>query len=103
MISHWINNKYALAIKHHYTTPLEIVFKQFRLGGAIFLLGFVLIYTSKQMPESTIQELMLLVGLGAVIIGFIIAIMAHIRMTIIRLVNVFNPINKNSSDVNSDK
>jgi hypothetical protein len=84
-----------LALKQHYTTPLELVFNQFRLGAGIFFVGFILIYTSKQLHSSVVQELTLLMGVVIVLSGFCIAITAHIRMTIIRIIRVISKENTN--------
>lgn len=61
--------------------PLTQSFKQFRLGGVIFFAGLVIIYAASQLFEPSLtQELVTLVGLLVVGLGFIIAILAQIRM-----------------------
>ncbi|GAB2190729.1 hypothetical protein MAH1_23370 [Sessilibacter sp. MAH1] len=81
--------KYLRTIKTalfiHYNAPLSEIFKQFRLGASIFFVGMVGVYAAKQIPSSLTQEALLAISLLTVSIGFLIAILAHIRMTISRI------------------
>ena len=83
----WKNNRYWLALKHHYDAALPDVFNQFRIGLGLFFLGLVAIYASYKMPGSLTQEIILLIGLIIVGIGFVVAMLAQIRMLIIRIIN----------------
>ncbi len=74
----------------HYTAPLVVVFKQFRLGLGLFFCGLVLVYMAHQtMAPSLHQELTVLAGGVVLGIGFVLAMTAQIRMLIIRLVAFF--------------
>lgn len=81
------DNRFWQALKHHYSAPLTEVFKQFRLGLAIFFVGMVAVYASYKAPGSIVTETTLLLGLIVVGVGFIIAMLAQVRMIIIRFVN----------------
>lgn len=83
----WRNNRYWLALKQHYSASLDTVFNQFRLGAAIFFTGMIGVYAGYTMPSSWSQELLLLGSLIVVACGFLLAMMAHIRMIIIRIIN----------------
>ncbi|WP_439135601.1 hypothetical protein [Pseudomaricurvus sp.] len=77
-------------LKEHYSATLAQSFRQFKLGAMLFFLGGVLIYISvSAIQPSTSQELMLLTGLIIGGMGFLIAMMAQIRMLISRLVKFF--------------
>lgn len=85
------NNRWLQRLKQHYSAPLSQSFKQFKLGAMMFFLGGVLIYASSSaMPPSTQQELLLLTGLLTGGMGFLIAMMAQVRMMISRLVKFFS-------------
>lgn len=74
----------------HYTAPLVDVFKQFRMGLAVFFVGMVMVYMAHQtMVPSLQQELMMLAALIIAGIGFLIAMTTQIRMLIIRVVSFF--------------
>jgi len=81
------DNRYWQALKQHYGESLSVVFKQFRLGASIFFTGMVAVYAGHKLPSSWPQEITLALGLICVAVGFIIAMMAHIRMLIIRVIN----------------
>lgn len=73
-------------LKQHYLASLEQSFKQFRLGTVIFFAGLVVIYIASQsLTPSLAQELLTLTGLIIVGIGFIIAMLAQVRMLVGRL------------------
>lgn len=82
---HWQQRLYQ-----HYSAPLTTTFAQFRLGAMVFFLGGVLIYGASQMPGSLRQELLLLAGLVIGGGGFIIAMLAQVRMLISRLLHFFS-------------
>jgi flagellar biosynthesis protein FliR len=74
-------------LKNHYSVPLKQVFKTFRLGLALFFVGLVIVYMAYQtMPESLLQEVVMLIGLLVLGIGFLMGMLAQIRMLIIRIV-----------------
>lgn len=74
----------------HYSAPLQTVFKQFRLGGSLFFVGLLAIYFAHQTLEPSLrQEWIMLCGVVLVAIGFVIAMLAQIRMLIIRLLAFF--------------
>lgn len=70
-------------LKAYYTVPLNVPFKQFRNGSIYFGVGFIIIYLANQMsPPSATQELILLGGMLLAGVGFIMAMLAQIRMII---------------------
>ena len=77
-------------LKQHYSAPLDVSFKQFRLGAMLFFTGGVIIYISANLiSASASQEALLLGGLIIGGIGFIIAMMAQVRMLISRIYRFF--------------
>ncbi|NHN37759.1 hypothetical protein G8764_10670 [Pseudomaricurvus alcaniphilus] len=69
---------------------MELSFKQFKLGAMLFFFGGVLIYIAgTTLPPSTRQEILLLAGLVIGGFGFLIAMMAQLRMLISRLLRFF--------------
>jgi hypothetical protein len=75
----------------YFTVPLEITFKQFRLGLALFFCGLVIIYGASQLlPPSLQQELTVLAGLLTGGCGFAIAMLSQLRMTVSRVWHFFN-------------
>lgn len=84
-ISSWVT-----LLKEHYSAPLETSFKQFRLGAMLFFLGGVIAYISVNLIQPSLeQELTLLTGLIVGGSGFVIAMLAQIRMVISRIVRFF--------------
>lgn len=78
------------ALKEHYTAPLEVTFKQFRLGAMLFFLGGVMIYIAvNAIAPSARQEALLLMGLIIGGLGFFVAMLAQVRMLISRIVRFF--------------
>lgn len=78
------------ALKQHYSAPLEVSFKQFRLGAMLFFFGLVLVYIAiNNVAPSLIQEIITLIGLMITGLGFVIAMLAQIRMIISRIVTLF--------------
>jgi hypothetical protein len=86
-----MNKNWRKLLYDHYTSPPEKIFPQFKLGAVVFLLGLILIYGGHQLLEPSIQqELITLVGLITIGIGFTVAMMAQIRMLIGRILRFFN-------------
>lgn len=82
--------KWLRALKIYYTAPLEVAFKQFRLGLMTFFLGLVCIYIAHQLWQPSLeQEWITLIGLALVAIGFVLAMMAQIRSIISRVIGFF--------------
>ncbi len=82
--------KWLTALRLHYTAPLTKSFKQFRLGLGLFFLGLVLIYIAHQLwPPSLAQESITLAGLVLVGVGFLLAMLAQMRMVISRILVFF--------------
>lgn len=78
------------AFKQHYTGSLERGFQQFRLGLSFFFLGVVGLYIATQaMEPSLAQELVVLVSLIIGGVGFLIAMLAHVRMLVGRIIRFF--------------
>lgn len=78
------------ALKNHYTASMERGFQQFRLGVSCFFLGVVGLYIATQAIEPSLtQEVVLLMSLIIGGIGFVIAMMAHLRMLIGRIIRFF--------------
>jgi hypothetical protein len=78
------------ALKQHYTAPMEMSFKQFRLGAMLFFFGLVLIYiATNNVAPSLAQEIITLVGLCIAGAGFVTAMLAQVRMVISRFVTFF--------------
>lgn len=82
--------RWAAFLKAHYSAPLSISFKQFKLGAMLFFFGFVVIYLANNLyPPSARQEMIFLLGLIIGGLGFIIAMMAQVRMLISRILHFF--------------
>jgi hypothetical protein len=74
------------ALYQHYITPPEQVFPRFRLGAMIFFWGLIFIYGGSQLlTPSFTQELVILLALILIGIGFLMALMAQVRMLIGRI------------------
>lgn len=79
-------NKYVAALKQYYSAPLEKTFKQFRDNAIYFSVGLITIYLANTaMESSTLQEVIVLLGLCLTLYGFVMAMLAQIRMLISRL------------------
>lgn len=77
-------------LKAHYTAPWEASFYQFRLGFAFFFLGLVLLYGAHQLlSPSLAQELAVLLALLICGAGFLVAMLAQVRMVISRILRFF--------------
>ena len=80
--------KTALLI--YYSAPLRVVFKKFRDGLIYFAVGMMTIIMVNQYMESSLQrDLIALAGLVLTIIGFFMAITAHMRLIIGRIIQFF--------------
>lgn len=74
----------------HYSVDLAVVFKQFRNGALAFGGGLMMIfYANTQLEPSLQQELIVLFALVLGSAGFIIAMLAQMRMIIGRFVQFF--------------
>lgn len=81
----WANIKAAL--KEHYSAPLEVTFKRFRLGASCFFTGGMFIWISVRAIEpSAAQEALLLLGMLLAGAGFLMAMLAQMRHIISRFV-----------------
>lgn len=77
-------------LKAYYSAPLNTTFRQFRSGLIYFAVGLIIIYLANtNLPDSMKQELITMAGIIMVAVGFFIAMMAHIRMIISRVVHFF--------------
>ena len=84
------NNRYVQALFEHYSAPIEDIFKQFRLGAIAFGIGIALVIAANATMEPSVQqELLALVGLVGGGLGFVIAMMAQLRMMIGRFVRFY--------------
>lgn len=84
------NNRWVLLLKEHYSAPLSVSFRQFRLGAMLFFLGGVLIYVANtQFAPSATQEAIVLAGITVGGSGFVWAMLAQMRMLISRIVRFF--------------
>ncbi|NIB42046.1 hypothetical protein HBA55_20745 [Pseudomaricurvus alkylphenolicus] len=83
-------NRWLTLLKNHYSAPLELSFRQFKLGAMLFFTGLVIVYLAhQQLPPSVTLEVVTLVGLLLVGVGFLLAMLAQIRMLISRILNFF--------------
>ena len=89
MVTTYIKSAIKITLKAlniYYSVPLEKSFKQFRIGATFFCVGLIIIYLANQtIPPSLKQEIIIAIALFIAAIGFLIAIMAHIRMLISRI------------------
>lgn len=86
-------------LHRHYTAPLEISFRQFRWGLSLFFCGMVIIYGASQLLKPSLQqEVTVLAGLLIGGCGFLIAILAHVRMVISRMWGFFANSDKKYSE-----
>lgn len=85
-----MKTSFRKALYQHYITPPEQVFPRFKLGASLFLCGLVVIYAGSQLfTPSLTQEIIVLVGLIIIGIGFLMALMAQVRMFIGRILRFF--------------
>lgn len=77
-------------LKEYYSEPLTVPFRSFRNGLIYFTTGFIILYLAhNNLPPSLKQELLVLAGLCMIAVGFFMAMMAHIKMIISRIVTFF--------------
>ncbi len=77
-------------LSKHYSAPLTDSFHRFRNGLIYFTVGFLIVYYAHATIEDSLKlELITLFGLIMIAIGFLIAMMAQIRMIISRVVSFF--------------
>jgi len=82
--------KVLSTLKAHYTAPMRQSFQQFKLGAMLFFTGFVGLYIAQTaVSDSLQQELLALGGIVMAGLGFLIAMLAQIRMLISRLLNFY--------------
>lgn len=71
----------------HYTAPLSVMFKQFRDGAIYFGVGLMaVLMANAYMAPSLSQELVVLGGLIVGGLGFMMAMLAQVRMIIARII-----------------
>ncbi|WP_245929169.1 hypothetical protein [Agarilytica rhodophyticola] len=79
------------ALKIYYSVPLEFSFKRFRAGLIYFTFGFIVIYLAHNTLEPSLkQEIITFIGILFIAVGFFMAVMAHIRMIISRIIMFIN-------------
>lgn len=82
--------QFKQALLSHYSAPLSTSFRQFRSGAIYFAVGLgMILMANASMAPSAKQEWVVLAGLLLGGCGFIIAMMAQMRMLISRLVQFF--------------
>jgi len=70
-------------------------FKQFRLGFSIFFLGFVILYcNSVLLTPSLAQELVALISLSLIGMGFILVVVTEVRFLLFRGIQFFTEKNQ---------
>ncbi|WP_232426045.1 hypothetical protein [Teredinibacter turnerae] len=73
------------ALLAHYSAPMQEMFKQFRSGAIFFAVGLTMVYLANTaLLPSLRQELVTLAGLILAGAGFVVAMLAQIRMIISR-------------------
>ncbi|MEJ2442768.1 MAG: hypothetical protein P8Y42_04810 [Exilibacterium sp.] len=78
------------ALLNHYTAPLEKPFRQFRNGAMFFFTGLVIVYCANQLLQPSLrQELAVLSGLLMLGAGFLLAMLAQVRLVISRILGFF--------------
>lgn len=76
-----------IALIRYYSVPLTVSFRQFRNGAIYFGVGLMtVIMANNYMQPSVSQEWLVLGGLLLTLTGFVIALMAEIRLIISRFV-----------------
>ncbi|GAB1268632.1 hypothetical protein NBRC116493_18850 [Aurantivibrio infirmus] len=68
----------------------DLSFKQFKLGASIFFLGFVLLYCANVLIVPSLkQELMALLSISLIGLGFLLAVVAEVRFLLYRGIQFF--------------
>lgn len=76
-------------LKHYTQTPTYGIFQRFKLGAMLFFLGLVIIYGGYQLLEHSLaQEITVLIGLCFIGVGFLMAMLAQVRLLIGRLIHI---------------
>lgn len=71
----------------HYTAPLTRILKQFRAGAILFAVGLAtVLLANASLAPSVKQEVIVLAGLVVGGCGFVLAMMAQVRMIIARVI-----------------
>lgn len=84
-------NAILRGLKEYYSEPLTDSFRSFRNGLICFTCGFIIIFIAhNNLPPSLEQELLVMAGLVMIGLGFFIAMMAHVKMIISRIVAFFD-------------
>lgn len=69
---------------------MRLIFQQFKLGAMMFFTGLVGLYIAQTaLNDSLQQELLALGGIVMAGLGFLIAMLAQIRMLISRLLSLY--------------
>lgn len=76
-----------VALLKYYSVPLAVAFRQFRNGAIYFGVGLMSVFMANQyMAPSAQQEAVVLAALCLTGFGFVMALMAEVRMVISRFV-----------------
>lgn len=79
------------ALKIYYSAPLGTVFRQFRAGVIYFSVGLMSIFMANTYLQPSLQqEWAVFFGLALAAIGFLLALMAEVRLIIGRFVQFSN-------------
>lgn len=79
------------ALYKHYTAPQLVQFKSLRNGFILFAFGLAAVLIANNQLESSLQqELIVLFGLIIGGLGFVLAMMAYVRIVISRIVSFLN-------------
>ena len=84
----WSHIKTALLI--HYSAPQQLIFRQFRNGAIYFAVGLgTVLMANAYLPPSVKQEWIVLFGLIMGGCGFVMAMLAQMRLLISRVVQFY--------------
>lgn len=88
----WPNwTMWKAALYKHYTAPQLVQFKSLRNGFILFAFGLAAVLIANNQLESSLQqELIVLFGLIIGGLGFVLAMMAYVRIVISRIVSFLN-------------
>jgi hypothetical protein len=85
-----IKRNWRKALYEHYTIPPEKIFPRFKLGAVIFFTGLVVIYGGYQLLQPSLaQEIITLIGLILIGVGFLLSLLVQVRMLIGRFLRFF--------------
>ena len=83
-------SRLASGLKNYYTEPMTQTFRRFRSGLIYFGVGLgTILMANEYMTPSLSRDLVFLFGLILLAIGFFIAMLAHTRLIISRIVIFF--------------